>query len=1309
MLSQRDWSEQAFDKKSSQNHLSWAFDWEFYVEYYEDLRYLSNFEEAYQHWIQHGQFEKRYGSEDEFYEQIGFKKSDLPEDFDCKNYLSLNPDVKQVYGNNKYKVIQHFLQHGEQEQREYNFSSPVAHYKLGEMLTRIEQWDEAIAAYLHALKLRPDLSLHRRLGETFMSLHRWDEAAQTYRQALKINPELQWAHRGLGDALSSKGLTYEAMESYQCALKLQTISQFMLPNPQAHYLSLNHADTQVKTATKPIHQFNRSTFYRVGIKICAPHLREGYLWGDFHYANSLKRAFEQLGHTVRIDCQDAWNTNIADQDDVVIVLRGRHQYIPKAHQISFLWMISHPDRVSNDELNAFDHIFVASATLSQKLAGQLKTSVSCMYQCTDPALFYPMPSSELPTSKVLFVGSSRNVFRPIVQNCVKLDIDLDIYGPLWEQFVPQSLIKGTYIPNDQLHKYYSNCKILLNDHWDTMRQEGFLSNRLFDASACATFVITDRVLGLHEIFGDSIETYEHAEDLRDKIAYYTQHEQERYQKAERARIIVLENHTFEHRVKQFLVEVHRLQESQQQTQITNTSSKGNARLLKNSVYWNNFRSLGLNAIATTQKKVDLLQQQFFHSNLSGLEYGLRNISTEPPVFYEWIWRIQRQTDTYKDFISKFVDSETRLLHHLSTPATWNGTPPLVSIIMPTFNRAYVIADGIQSVLDQTYEYWELFVCDDGSTDNTKGVIEQFQDPRIHYFQLPKANGAVARNHGLRHASGKYIAYLDSDNIWHPQHLWLCIQNLESKPSAMSCYTGYVDAELVKTKVELQSLSYQSFEYYKLLNKNFIDLNSLVHHRNLFDWLGGFDEVLVRLQDWDLALRYTFLFEPMVIPHYTVFYRRNVAWSQVTKLYADLDVKSIVQKKALGSIEKHTLSLDIQTNFKPRVCILCSDQSKEDWLRALAIATVLSSTFDVQLLTLTLDLKKRSPLQDNAFSFKLIKRPNLIGNTLSIETFNDEEIQACVHSVLSAIQGDILMVFSRCVICSTVALLSEASLSLEYSHHHELLQKLHQIIHNQDDSIANLSHAKPDSEPFKLTEIVRRFEEHPLTLMREMNSEDDDPFAAITICPTLLDGSVRSLINPIEQKTKLGFDKKDYVIAFWSDPDTAYIQEELEQFLKQVGIKQCKLLLIREARNEAVNNEVQRIQTSANGVRVITVENEQQAIEVLKGVDICVLWRSKSLTDSHSRVTLPFVYALAAGCIPVTDDVGEYSTWASVNYCLVARRDDWNLLSRLCRELHANSKRLSKLKNNTQRLYNLRFSSAVVRERIKYLVYKNLTL
>ena len=97
---------------------------------------------------------------------------------------------------------------------------------------------------------------------------------------------------------------------------------------------------------------------------------------------------------------------------------------------------------------------------------------------------------------------------------------------------------------------------------------------------------------------------------------------------------------------------------------------------------------------------------------------------------------------------------------------------LVSIIMPSYNTAQYIGETIGSVLAQTYTNWELIIVDDCSTDHTEEVVQPFLvDKRIRFLKNPKNSGAaIARNYALREAQGKWIAFLDSDDIWFPEKL-----------------------------------------------------------------------------------------------------------------------------------------------------------------------------------------------------------------------------------------------------------------------------------------------------------------------------------------------------------------------------------------------------------------------------------------------------------------------------------------------------------------------------------------------------------
>lgn len=120
---------------------------------------------------------------------------------------------------------------------------------------------------------------------------------------------------------------------------------------------------------------------------------------------------------------------------------------------------------------------------------------------------------------------------------------------------------------------------------------------------------------------------------------------------------------------------------------------------------------------------------------------------------------------------------------------------LVSIIMPSYNTAVYITESIQSVLAQTYKDWELIIVDDCSTDNTDELVNQYlSDKRIRYIKNDTNSGAaVSRNRALREAKGKWIAFLDSDDLWEPDKLQKQIAFMKDNGYAFS-YTDYIEID-----------------------------------------------------------------------------------------------------------------------------------------------------------------------------------------------------------------------------------------------------------------------------------------------------------------------------------------------------------------------------------------------------------------------------------------------------------------------------------------------------------------------------------
>lgn len=186
--------------------------------------------------------------------------------------------------------------------------------------------------------------------------------------------------------------------------------------------------------------------------------------------------------------------------------------------------------------------------------------------------------------------------------------------------------------------------------------------------------------------------------------------------------------------------------------------------------------------------------------------------------------------------------------------------PLVSVIMPTYNSAKTIARSVQSVLNQTYENWELIVIDNNSYDDTIKIIESYDDPRISvYYNDNKGIIANSRNFGIRKARGEWIAFLDSDDLWTNTKLSICMSLSETH--------DLVYHRLQKFKITSHNslvtfgvTVIKNLEQYpeEVLKKNgpCLTTSSIIVRREVFSSTGDFDEDpnVVGGEDYDLWLR-----------------------------------------------------------------------------------------------------------------------------------------------------------------------------------------------------------------------------------------------------------------------------------------------------------------------------------------------------------------------------------------------------------------------------------------------------------------------
>jgi hypothetical protein len=215
-----------------------------------------------------------------------------------------------------------------------------------------------------------------------------------------------------------------------------------------------------------------------------------------------------------------------------------------------VWVISHPELVTDAECDEADLVVVASELFAEHLRTRTTTPVEVLLQATDPHRFRPSAADVAAADDVVVVAKTRDARRAIVDDALAAGLCPRIYGTGWRDLVDPELIVADYVGNAQLAVVYASAAVVLNDHWPLMREWGFVSNRLFDVVACGAPVVSDPVAGIGAIFGDAVGQYHDVDELASLVATRrTEPDRARALVAE-ARREVLAHHTFDHRVDQ---------------------------------------------------------------------------------------------------------------------------------------------------------------------------------------------------------------------------------------------------------------------------------------------------------------------------------------------------------------------------------------------------------------------------------------------------------------------------------------------------------------------------------------------------------------------------------------------------------------------------------------------------------------------------------------------------------------------------------------------------------------------------------------
>ncbi|MFQ5852436.1 MAG: glycosyltransferase, partial [Candidatus Binatia bacterium] len=179
---------------------------------------------------------------------------------------------------------------------------------------------------------------------------------------------------------------------------------------------------------------------------------------------------------------------------------------------------------------------------------------------------------------------------------------------------------------------------------------------------------------------------------------------------------------------------------------------------------------------------------------------------------------------------------------------------VVSVIIPTYNRSSMVCEAIESVFRQSYKGYELIVVDDESQDGSTEKLQQYGS-RVSVFSQPRRGVAAARNLGVRWSCGRYVAFLDSDDLWQPKKLEIQVTFMQANPQVQICQTEEIwirNGVRVNPKRKHRKPSDSIFR--ASLNLCLVSPSAVMMTRGLFERVGGFDEAFEVCEDYDLWLR-----------------------------------------------------------------------------------------------------------------------------------------------------------------------------------------------------------------------------------------------------------------------------------------------------------------------------------------------------------------------------------------------------------------------------------------------------------------------
>lgn len=649
--------------------------------------------------------------------------------------------------------------------------------------------------------------------------------------------------------------------------------------------------------------------------------------------------------------------------------------------------------------------------------------------------------------------------------------------------------------------------------------------------------------------------------------------------------------------------------------------------------------------------------------------------------------------------------EQALAALLAQQSILSATPIVVSIIMPTYNRAAIIGEAITTVIQQRYPHWELWVCDDGSTDHTAQVVAGLNDSRIQYLPLSKQGAAAARNRGLERARGSLIAYLDSDNYWHPDYLGAIVALMQKYPGRSSIYFDYFEYQCDDNNIyRLKSFTCPKFNHEQLLERNFIDLNSFAHRRELYDCFGGFDEALPRLQDYDLILKYTWLRDPLHFPYPLNLYQRNAQLQQITTVHQhDQSCETRVSQRVAKQLQsglprRHTRRLQ-------RVTILSWDLCRNHFSKAFALAEALSREYEVQLLSFDFfDENVFEPLRTIRPSFETYY---LRGKKFP-EFFNE------LDAALEAIHGEILYVVKPRLPSLGLALLANQRYKIPLLLEVNDLETIVNIPDPQAQHVSLALETANWSDPELLIPYSERWSQlldplaQALPVVLTHNHALDAHFNQR--CLYMRNIKDEQIYDPrrferTHLRAKLGFTPEDRVILFGGLLREHKGVFELLQLLEKLDDPRYKLLFVA---SQSSPEQAQLIRKQSDKMRVLPPQDRTAMAGINLAADLVILWLNPAIPASHYQMPYKATDALAMGTPIIANDISDFGELGRQGYLRLVPFGDWEGMRTTITEIFNNYTATTRQRLAGQRLFQRQFSYCAARANFELAVNRVLT-